>query len=86
MMSQTTTATTADRVPAGCVVNLGQGCLAAAIARNPSMATRLGELGIRPGAELVLGPKVAGGARVVSVSGCRYAIDCATLRCIEVNL
>ncbi|HIX79384.1 MAG TPA: ferrous iron transport protein A [Candidatus Corynebacterium faecipullorum] len=48
------------------------------------MAVRLAELGIRPGATLTMGPRVAGGARVVSVGSCRYAIDKATLQAIEV--
>ncbi|EEI78069.1 hypothetical protein HMPREF0308_1589 [Corynebacterium striatum ATCC 6940] len=48
------------------------------------MARRLCELGIRPGACLTLGAHVAGGARIVTVDTCRYAIDRQTLQSIGV--
>lgn len=53
--------------------------------RQPALAVRLRELGLRPGAELVMGRKTAGGGRVVTVGSCRYAVDLATLRDVEVE-
>ncbi|MDO5031216.1 FeoA family protein [Corynebacterium sp.] len=73
---------TADTLPPGCTVTLGQECVSCTC--DAALALRLGELGIRPGATLTMGQRVAGGARIVSVGACRYAIDQRTLRAIEV--
>ncbi|GAA1470377.1 MULTISPECIES: FeoA family protein [Corynebacterium] len=73
---------TADAIPMGCTITLGKECISCTC--DAALAVRLGELGIRPGATLTMGPRVAGGARVVSVGSCRYAIDKATLQAIEV--
>lgn len=76
----TVTSQSAATLPIGCTVTLGPQCLNC----DASLAVRLGELGIRPGATLTFGPRVAGGARLVSVSGCKYAIDKHTLVSIAV--
>ncbi|ACP32104.1 FeoA family protein [Corynebacterium aurimucosum] len=73
---------TADAIPVGCTITLRAECISCTC--DAALAVRLGELGIRPGATLTMGPRVAGGARVVSVGSCRYAIDKATLQAIEV--
>ena len=51
---------------------------------NAPLANRLAELGLRAGAQVEIGPAVAGGSRIVSVGTCRYAIDAHTLRLLEV--
>lgn len=52
---------------------------------NPALALRLRELGLREGAKLTIGNKTAGGGRVVTVDGCRYALDVATLASLDIQ-
>ena len=52
---------------------------------NPALALRLRELGLCEGAKLTIGNKTAGGGRVVTVDGCRYALDVATLASLDVQ-
>ena len=66
----------------GCTITLGNECISCTC--DAALAVRLGELGIRPGATLTMGPRVAGCARDVSVGSCLYALDKATLQAIEV--
>lgn len=74
----------ADKVAAGSAVHVvGFEEIAR---RDARLACRLQELGVRPGVAMEIGRKTAGGGRVVRVDGCRYAIDCATLKCVEVRL
>ncbi|WP_273367930.1 FeoA family protein [Corynebacterium massiliense] len=73
---------TADTLPVGATVTLGEKCISGQC--DSALAVRLGELGIRPGASVTMGHRVAGGARLVTVGTCRYAIDKRTLRAIEV--
>lgn len=51
---------------------------------NAPLANRMAELGLRAGAQVEIGPAVAGGSRIVSVGTCRYAVDARTLRLLEV--
>lgn len=70
-------------LPNGCVATLPASGICPGAA-SPELCRRLAELGLRPGATLTMGPKVAGGSRLVTVGSCRYAIDRETLRAIEV--
>nr|GKH16264.1 hypothetical protein CE91St29_05770 [Corynebacterium striatum] len=79
---ESTTHSSAYSLPVGSTVTLRPECLDCV--QNPAMARRLCELGIRPGACLTLGAHVAGGARIVTVDTCRYAIDRQTLQSIGV--
>lgn len=79
---ESTSTNSAYSLPVGSTVTLHPECLDCV--HNPAMARRLGELGIRPGACLTVGAHVAGGARIVSVGSCRYAIDRQTLQSIGV--
>lgn len=76
----------ADQAPVGCCASLPECCLERAIERDPALAMRLEELGIRPGMSVKLGQKVAGGGRIVTVGTARYAIDRVTLRHLDVTL
>lgn len=76
----------ADQAPVGCMASLPECCLERATKRNPALAMRLQELGIRPGCSLTIGQKVAGGGRIVTVGTARYAIDRETLRHLDVSL
>ena len=44
---------------------------------------RLGELGLRPGAEVIITQKASFGGLVLNVSGSRLAVDHRSARCIE---
>ena len=79
---ESTSHNSAYSLPVGSTVTLRPECLDCM--NNPAMARRLGELGIRPGACLTVGAHVAGGARIVAVGSCRYAIDRQTLQSIGV--
>ncbi|WP_083984490.1 FeoA family protein [Corynebacterium epidermidicanis] len=76
----------ADAAPIGCVASLPECCLERATAANPALALRLRELGIRPGIQVKLGQKVAGGGRIVTVGSARYAIDRKTLQQLDIKL
>lgn len=76
----------ADKAPIGCMASLPECCLERATAKNPALAMRLRELGIRPGTSVKLGQKVSGGGRIVTVGSARYAIDRETLRQLDVSL
>ncbi|QGU02642.1 FeoA domain protein [Corynebacterium kalinowskii] len=76
----------ADKAPVGCLASLPECCLERAIQRNPALAMRLQELGLRPGTSVKLGQKVAGGGRIVTIGTARYAIDRDTLRQLDVQL
>lgn len=47
---------------------------------------RLAQLGLRPGAELVVVMRTSGGGRVVAVSGSRIALDEATAQWLRVTI
>lgn len=47
---------------------------------------RLAQLGLRPGAELVVFMRTSGGGRVVGVSGSRIALDQATAQRLQVTI
>lgn len=65
-------------VALGVRVTLGAPRLSGAVAR------RLFELGLRPGTEVVVLHRTAGGGRVVAVDGARIALDRATSRALPV--
>lgn len=74
----------ADRAPVDSLVELPDCCLQRVLAHQPALATRLLELGFRPGARVRMGRTVAGGARVVTIGSARYAVDARTLRQLDV--
>lgn len=49
-------------------------------------ALRLGELGLRPGAEVIVTQKASFGGLVLNVSGSRLAVDHRSARCIEAEV
>lgn len=49
------------------------------------LGRRLAELGLRPGRRVAVAQRIAGGGRVISTGGVRYAIDSTTLAGIEVS-
>ena len=73
-----TDAVTLAGVGARVLVTLGEPRLDRARAR------RLAELGLRPGAEVVVLHRTAGGGRVVAVDGARLALGRTVLRAIPV--
>lgn len=48
------------------------------------LCRRMAQLGLRPGMRVTVGPKTAGGGRVIHVGTSRYAIDRDTLRQMDV--
>ena len=54
------------------------------MSQQPALATRLLELGFRPGTKIRVGSTVAGGARVVTIGNAHYAVDHHTLRQLDV--
>ncbi len=53
---------------------------------DPAHRLRLGELGMRPGAELRLTNRAAFGGIVVTIAGTRIAVDRRSTRRIEVQM
>lgn len=51
---------------------------------NVAALRRLGEMGIRRGANVILGQKTPGGGRILSVAGSQIALDAQTLRLLHV--
>lgn len=73
-----------DQVPADTCALLPECCLQRVIPQQPALATRLLELGFRPGTKIRVGGTVAGGARVVTIGNAHYAVDHHTLRQLDV--
>lgn len=66
-------------------VDVNIGVTLAAPRLHGAVARRLYELGLRPGTEVVVLHRTAGGGRVVLVDGARVALDGATLRALPVT-
>ncbi|HLZ38429.1 MAG TPA: FeoA family protein [Mycobacteriales bacterium] len=66
-------------------VDVNVGVTLAAPRLQGAVARRLYELGLRPGTEVVVLHRTAGGGRVVLVDGARVALDRATLLALPVT-
>ncbi|MFC3851109.1 ferrous iron transport protein A [Corynebacterium hansenii] len=72
---------TPDRL---CDVAVGDTVVLSAPRTEPRLCRRLAQLGLRPGMSVTVGPKTAGGGRVIKSGTSRYAIDRATLELMDV--
>lgn len=53
-------------------------------ATDPSVRRRLAEMGLRSGARITLGPRTAGGGRIIHVNGTRVALGRELVRTVTV--
>lgn len=67
-----------------CDVAVGDTVVLSAPRTEPRLCRRLAQLGLRPGMSVTVGPKTAGGGRVIKSGTSRYAIDRATLELMDV--
>lgn len=65
-------------------VAAGATVVLAAPRTEPRLCRRLAQLGLRPGMAVTIGPRTAGGGRVIKSGTSRYAIDRATLEMMDV--
>lgn len=70
---------TLNQVPVGSTARL------AGTSAHPS-SRRLAELGLRPGADVQVMRRTAGGGRLLGLGHSRMAVDRATLRALDVEL
>ncbi|MFD5867134.1 ferrous iron transport protein A [Corynebacterium sp. NPDC060344] len=65
-------------------VAVGDTVVLSAPRTEPQLCRRLAQLGLRPGMSVTVGPKTAGGGRVIKSGTARYAIDRRTLEQMDV--
>ncbi len=70
---------TLNQVPVGAVARLTD------TARHPA-SRRLAELGLRPGTDVAVMRRTAGGGRLLAVGHARMAVDAGTLRSLTVEI
>ena len=70
---------TLNQVPVGAVARLTDTAL-------HSGSRRLAELGLRPGADVTVMRRTAGGGRLLAVGHARMAVDAGTLRSLSVEI